>query len=259
MSMAIRLFGKPGIERDGTPAATPARAQDVGAPGVPASERESTATQPCGRRCCSRRPTTRWAPLRWTLADLRRTLGQTGAVTGAPGRAGAPHRDRGRRVGPNQPRPKAPRSRFPRATCSRACRFPSSPVFESWLAVTRRYLDGAARALAARRGAGPAHRRVTPTVRSSLPPDLVSQDPLDQTGQELDPLPSRAGRGSAAQAQLRECEVLLRREAGREPGTRRAERCRGGRRHRGGSDRRPRCCSGPSPAGRDRPALMRRR
>ncbi len=96
--------------------------------------------------------------------------------------------------------------------------FPSSPVFESWLSVTRRYLDGAGRALArdealARLTAGDTERAIEVATH------LVSQDPLDQAAQELlIRCLSRAGRGRAAQAQLQECEKLLRSELGVAPG-----------------------------------------
>jgi tetratricopeptide (TPR) repeat protein len=82
----------------------------------------------------------------------------------------------------------------------------------------RRQLDGAARAMAhdealERLAAGDT------AGATELAAQLVSQDPLDQAGQELlIRCFARAGRHQAAERQLAECEALFRRELGVLPG-----------------------------------------
>jgi tetratricopeptide (TPR) repeat protein len=82
----------------------------------------------------------------------------------------------------------------------------------------RRYLRGAVRALAhdealARLAAGEVDHATALATR------LGSEDPLDQAGQELlIRCLARAGRRAEAEAQLAECETLLRRELGIVPG-----------------------------------------
>lgn len=216
MSLAIRLFGKPGIERDGAPAPPPRGRKtwallaylllsDHAPPrSRVASLLFSEADDPLGA-------------LRWSLADLRRTLGVPEAATGDPVELGLPAGtsvDVSARTAPGEGIPFT----LPEGDLLEGMTFPSSPVFESWLAVMRRYLEGAGRALAhdealARLAEGNTGRAI------DLATHLVSQDPLDQPGQELlVRCLSRAGRGQAAQAQLRECEELLRRELGVAPG-----------------------------------------
>jgi tetratricopeptide (TPR) repeat protein len=91
-------------------------------------------------------------------------------------------------------------------------------VFESWLGVMRRHLDGAARAMAhdealVRLAAGDT------AGATELAAHLVSGDPLDQAGQELlIRCLARAGRRQAAERQLAECAALFQRELGIAPG-----------------------------------------
>jgi tetratricopeptide (TPR) repeat protein len=113
--------------------------------------------------------------------------------------------------------------------------FPSSPVFESWLGVMRRYLGGAARGLAhdealACLAAGEVDRATALATR------LVSEDPLDQAAQELlIRCLARAGRRAEAEAQLAECETLLTRELGIVPGPELARAARESNVQRGGA------------------------
>lgn len=216
MSLAIRLLGKPRIERDGA-SVPPPRARKTWAllAYLLLSERPpprsrvasllfSEAEDPLGA-------------LRWTLADLRRTLGSRDAVAGDPLELALPPGTLvdvialtapGRGVSFTQPE----------GELLEALVFPSSPVFESWLGVVRRQLEGAARALAhdealARLAAGDT------ASATELATRLVAQDPLDQTGQELlIRCLARAGRPQAAARQLAECEALFRRELGVAPG-----------------------------------------
>jgi DNA-binding SARP family transcriptional activator len=216
VSLAIRLLGKPQIERDGVP---------VGPP----RGRKTWALLTYLLLCEHPPPRSRVASLlfseaddplgalRWSLTDLRRTLGEAEAVAGDPLEL---------RLPPDVPVDvvalTAPGDDFsfnrPGGELLEGMAFPSSPVFESWLGVMRRHLDGAARALAhdealARLAAGDTARA------TELAADLVSRDPLDQAGQELlIRCLARAGRRQAAERQLAECEALFRRELGVAPG-----------------------------------------
>ncbi|MCW3002918.1 MAG: hypothetical protein JWQ20_2216 [Conexibacter sp.] len=216
MSLAIRLLGKPQIERDGVP---------VGAP----RGRKTWALLAYLLLCERPPPRSRVASLlfseaddplgalRWTLAELRRTLGVPDAVAGDPLELRLPPGaavDVVALIAPGED------VSFTRAEGEllEGMSFPSSPVFESWLGVMRRHLDGAARAMAhdealVRLAAGDTARA------TELAAHLVSQDPLDQAGQELlIRCLARAGRHQAAERQLAECEALFRRELGVAPG-----------------------------------------
>jgi tetratricopeptide (TPR) repeat protein len=99
----------------------------------------------------------------------------------------------------------------------------------------RRYLGGAVRALAhdealARLAAGDLGRATALATR------LVSDDPLDQAGQELlIRCFARAGRTADAERQLAECETLFRRELGSAPGSELARAARESNVLRGGA------------------------
>jgi DNA-binding SARP family transcriptional activator len=216
VSLAIRLLGKPQIERDGVPVQAPRGRKTwallaylVLCERPPPRSRVasllfSEADDPLGA-------------LRWSLADLRRTLGVADAVAGDPLEL---------RLPPGVPVDvvalTAPGDdvafRRPEGELLEGMAFPSSPVFESWLGVMRRHVDGAARALAhdealVRLAAGDA------AGATEVAAHLVSDDPLDQAGQELlIRCLARAGRRQAAERQLAECEVLFRRELGVAPG-----------------------------------------
>jgi DNA-binding SARP family transcriptional activator len=216
VSLAIRLLGKPQIERDGVP--------------VPSPRGRKTWALLAYLLLCERPPPrSRVASLlfseaddplgalRWSLSDLRRTLGAADAVAGDPLEL---------RLPPGVPVDvvalTAPGDdvafRRPEGELLEGMAFPSSPVFESWLGVMRRHVDGAARALAhdealVRLAAGDA------AGATELAAQLVSDDPLDQSGQELlIRCLARAGRREAAAQQLAACESLFRRELGVAPG-----------------------------------------
>jgi DNA-binding SARP family transcriptional activator len=216
MSLAIRLLGKPGIERDGVP-------------GPPPRGRKTWALLAYLLMCERPPPRSRVASLlfseavdplgalRWTLTDLRRTLGVPDAAAGDPLDLSLPPDtavDVLALTAPGEAVPFSPAG----GELLEGMAFPSCPVFESWLGVTRRELDGAARATAHDEGlaclaAGDLARA------TELAADLVSQDPLDQAGQELlIRCLARAGRRQAAERQLAECEELFRRELGVAPG-----------------------------------------
>jgi DNA-binding SARP family transcriptional activator len=216
VNVAIRLLGNPRIERDGAVVAPP-RGRKTWAVlaylllcerppprGRVASLLFSQADDPLGA-------------LRWSLADLRRTLGVTDVAGGDPLELRLPAGTSVDILALTAPGDEVSFT-LPEGDLLEGMAFPSSPVFESWLGVMRRYLDGAARALAhdealARLAAGDTARA------TELAAHLVSQDPLDQSGQELlIRCMVRAGRRQAAEQQLAECEALFRRELGIAPG-----------------------------------------
>ncbi|HEX7297954.1 MAG TPA: BTAD domain-containing putative transcriptional regulator [Solirubrobacteraceae bacterium] len=226
MSLAIRLLGKPQIERDGVP---------VGPP----RGRKTWALLTYLLLCERPPPRSRVASLlfseaddplgalRWSLADLRRTLGAADAVAGDPLELKLPPGASADVIALTAPvaavaiarlEDELLKGELPQGELLEGMAFPSSPVFESWLGVMRRHLDGAARAMAhdealERLAAGDTARA------TDLAAHLVAQDPLDQAGQELlIRCLARAGRHQAAERQLAECDALFRRELGVPPG-----------------------------------------
>ena len=217
MKIAIRLFGKPRIDRDGVPASPP-------------RGRKTWALLAYLLLCERPPPRSRVASLlfseaddplgalRWTLADLRRTLGSPEAATGDPLVLTLPPDADVDVLALTAPGEGAP-FKEPDGELLEGMVFPSSSVFESWLGVTRRRLEGAARAMAhdealARLTVGDTDRAI------ELAAEMVSQDPLDQSGQELLIRSlARAGRTQAAERQLAECEALFLRELGTAPGS----------------------------------------
>ena len=216
MSLVIRLFGKPQIERDGVLVAPP-RGRKTWAlltylllcEGQPPRSRIASllfaeADDPLGA-------------LRWSLADLRRTLGASVTATGDPLELRLPDDASVDVTALTAPGDDMSFRRL-EGELLEGIAFPSSQVFESWLGMMRRHLDGANRALAhdealARLAAGDT------VLATELAAQLVSQDPLDQAGQELlIRCLARAGRRRAAERQLAECEALFLRELGVAPG-----------------------------------------
>jgi DNA-binding SARP family transcriptional activator len=216
VSLAICLLGKPQIERDGVP--------------VPPPRGRKTWALLAYLLLCERPPPrSRVAALlfseaddplgalRWSLADLRRTLGTAGAVAGDPLELRLPPGAPVDVIALTAPADDVPFRRL-EGELLEGMAFPSSPVFESWLGVMRRHLDGAARAMAhdealERLAAGDT------ASATELAAHLVAQDPLDQAGQELlIRCLARAGRRQAAERQLAECDALFRRELGVTPG-----------------------------------------
>jgi DNA-binding SARP family transcriptional activator len=214
MSFAIRLLGKPRIERDGE-ATSPPRGRKTWAllAYLLLSERApprsrvaallfSEADDPLGA-------------LRWSLADLRRALGAPDAAAGDPLELRLPPDAQVDVLALTHPGDGFAHSE---GELLEGMSFPSSPVFESWLGVMRSHLEGAARAMAhdeglARLAAGDIARATELGTR------LVSQNPLDQAGQELlIRCLALAGRPQAAERQLAECEALFLRELGVAPG-----------------------------------------
>jgi DNA-binding SARP family transcriptional activator len=209
VSLAIRLLGKPKIESDGPPVQVP-RGRKTWAllaylllcERPPPRSRVSSllfseADDPLGA-------------LRWTLADLRRTLGAADAVAGDPLELTLPPGASVDVIALTAPGEEIS-FRRPEGELLEGMAFPSSPVFESWIGVMRRHLDGAARAMAHDEALGRLAAGDTAGA-TELAGDLVSRDPLDQAGQEL------LIRCLAAERQLAECEALFQRELGMAPG-----------------------------------------
>jgi DNA-binding SARP family transcriptional activator len=155
--------------------------------------------------------------LRWNLADLRRALGATDSVAGDPLALKLPPDasvDLLALVAPGDDVSFAQLG----GELLEGMTFPSSPVFESWLGVMRRHLEGAARAMAHDEALALLAQGDTAGA-TRLADHLVGEDPLDQAGQELlIRCLARGGRRQAAERQLSECEALFRRELGVSPG-----------------------------------------
>ena len=216
VSLAIRLLGKPRIERDSVAVAPP-------------RGRKAWALLAYLLLCADAPPRSRVAALlfseaddplgalRWTLADLRRTLGATAVATGDPLELTLPDGSSVDLIALTAPGDDVSFS-FPEGELLEGIGFPTSPMFESWLGLMRRHLDSAARALAhdealTRLAAGDTARA------TELAGELVSRDPLDQAAQELlIRCLARAGMAQAAERQLAQCETLFRRVLGVEPG-----------------------------------------
>jgi DNA-binding SARP family transcriptional activator len=214
--LAIHLLGLPRIERDGAPVRPP-------------RGRKTWALLAYLLLCERPPPRSRVASLlfaeaddplgalRWSLTDLRRALDTTDAVVGDPLELRLPADAVIDIMALTAPADDVA-FRHPAGELLEGMSFPSSPVFEAWLGVMRRQLDGAARAIAhdealARLAEGDTARA------TELAAHLVAHDPLDQAGQELlIRCLARAGRRQAAERQLAECEALFRRELGVAPG-----------------------------------------
>lgn len=216
MSLTIRLLGRPQIERDGLPVPPP-------------RGRKTWAVLAYLLLCERPPPRSRVASLlfseaddplgalRWTLADLRRTLGVADAASGDPLALKLPADASVDILSLTAPGEDVAFT-GPHGDLLEGMAFPSSPVFECWLGVMRRHVEGAARALAHdealdRLAAGDTARA------GDLAAELVASDPLDQTAQELlIRCLARAGRHEAARRQLAECEALIWRELQVVPG-----------------------------------------
>ncbi|MDX6688256.1 MAG: hypothetical protein QOF86_4384 [Baekduia sp.] len=205
--VAIRLLGRPAIERDGAPLAPP-RGRKTWAllTYLLLSERPPPRTRVAS--LLFPEAADPLGALRWTMADLRRTLDAPEALQGDPLELRLPADVSVDVLG----------AAVLDGELLEGMTFPSSPVFDSWLGVMRRSLAGAARALA--------HHEAVARLASGnldgateLATELVARDPLDQPGQELlIRCLARSGRQADADRQLAECEALLSGELGITPG-----------------------------------------
>lgn len=216
MGLVIRLLGKPQIESDEFPVRPPrgrkawallaylALCERPPPRSRVASLLFSEADDPLGA-------------LRWNLADLRRALGAADSVAGDPLALKLPPGASVDVLALVAPGDDVSFGRLG-GELLEGMAFPSSPVFESWLGVTRRHLGGAARAMAHDEALALLAQGDTAGA-TKIADHLVAEDPLDQAGQELlIRCLARAGRRQAAERQLAECEALFRRELGVRPG-----------------------------------------
>jgi DNA-binding SARP family transcriptional activator len=211
VSLVIRLLGTPRIERDGRAAAPPRGRKAWGllaylvlSERPPARSRVAAllfgeAVDPLGA-------------LRWSLAELRRALGEPGALAGDPLELALPPDTEVDVLALSGPEPVA--DDIAGGELLEGLQFPSSSVFEAWLLVERRHLagivqerlrDAALQRLTAGDGAG----------ATALAERLLAFDPLEPAAHELlIRCLSRRGERRAARRQLKASEELLRRELG---------------------------------------------
>jgi DNA-binding SARP family transcriptional activator len=217
VSLVIRLLGTPRIERDGA-VAPPPRGRKVW--GLLAylllSDLPPTRSRAAG--LLFGEADDPLGALRWSLAELRRALGDRGALQGDPLELVLPV-DADVDVlalGRAEPAADVP-VHFAAGELLEGLSFPSSPVFEAWLLVARRQLAGVVQAtlreaalerLTAGDGAG----------ATALAERLLAFDPLEPAAHELlIRCLTRRGERRAAQRQLVASEELMRRELGTVP------------------------------------------
>jgi len=214
--LAIRLLGPPQIERDGA-VAPPPRGHKAWAvlAHVALAERPvpraglaalafGDASDPLGA-------------LRWTLAQLRRCLGDPSALRGDPLVLRAPERAAVDvlRLARGDPDPALARGELLEGIDARA-----GAVFEAWLVVERRRAAGLCEAVL-RDAALAALAAGRPLDGAALAGRALALEPYDESAHELlVRCLARAGQVGAARHQARACAVLFRRDLGREPDAR---------------------------------------
>jgi DNA-binding SARP family transcriptional activator len=213
----IRLLGRPALETADGPAPVPRGSKAWGLLAYlllaerPATRRELAALLfPAADDPL--------AALRWSLAELRRTLGAPAGLRGDPPRL---ELDPATVVDIQLPAADAP---VPRAWLERLTGelleglvFPGCPAFEAWLSIERRRLAAAAEALLHETAlAALAGGRPEEAVR--LAARVVGLNPLDECNQELLVRSlALSGDRTAALAQAERCDALFRRELGVPP------------------------------------------
>jgi DNA-binding SARP family transcriptional activator len=217
VSLVIRLLGTPRIERDGL-AAPPPRGRKVWGllAYVLLSDLPPTRSRAAG--LLFGEADDPLGALRWSLAELRRALGDRGALQGDPlDLVFPPDADVDvLALGRADPAAVIPVD-VAAGELLEGLSFPSSPVFEAWLLVARRQLAGVVQAtlreaalqrLTAGDGAG----------ATALAERLLAFDPLEPAAHELlIRCLTRRGERRAAQRQLAASEELLRRQLGAVP------------------------------------------
>ena len=165
------------------------------------------------------------ATLRWSLVELRRSLGDPQSLRGDP-LVFAP--GPGTRIDVLAlTEGETPGAELLEGELLEGVHFASAPEFETWLSVQRAYLNGVCQA-SLREAALALRASGEHLDATSLARRAVAIDPLDQACQEvlLRCLLSSHGR-AAAEAQLSAGGALLRRRLGREPGPELALAARG--------------------------------
>lgn len=208
MNLTIRLLGTPSLDHDGV-AAVPPRGRKVW--GLLAylllSERPPPRSRVAG--LLFGEADDPLGALRWSVAELRRTLGAGCAVQGDPLEVQLPP-DAWVDVlvlsGPGSPGAAA---ELAAGELLEGMTFPSSPVFEVWLDGARRALSGAVQsalrdAALARLTAG------DPRGATALAERMLDLDPLDRAGHELlIRCLSRGGERHAAERRLSAAQAVL--------------------------------------------------
>ena len=218
MPLAIHLLGRPHLERDGEPVASP---RGNKAWGLVAYLMLSRVTKPSREQLAELLFTGADDPLgslRWNLAELRRALGPATLPHGSTELGLAP----GTFVDIDALIRGTPQEAIAipglGSELLEGMEFGNSPAFESWLLGERRRLLGAAEAALHeasldRLAAGEAAAAVGLAAR------LVKLNPYDENFQELLVRSySEAGDRYAASRQVSACVELFRAELGREPG-----------------------------------------
>jgi len=211
--LEIRLLGRPEILRGGVPAPAP---------------RGRKAWAVLAHLALAERPVARarlaelvfggaddpLGALRWTLAQLRRSLGVPGAFAGDPLTLALPP---GSLVDVVALTGADPDPALARGELLEGIEPDAGPVFEAWLLVARRRLAGACEALL-RDAAHAALAAGRPLDGAALASRVLGSAPYDENAHELlVRCLAAAGDRAAARAHVEACETLLRRELGRAP------------------------------------------
>jgi DNA-binding SARP family transcriptional activator len=217
VTLAIRLLGKPAIERDGVAVAPPRGRKAwalllylIFAERPPPRARLASllfadADDPLGA-------------LRWSLAELRRALDDPLVLRGDPPLLRLPPAASVDVLALTAVEGSDTRTADWEGELLEGMSFPGCPAFETWLTYQRRHVVGARQALMhdtalERLGAGNA------AGATELAARLVSLDPLQVRSQELlIRCLARSGDRAGAERQLAACEELLARELGTRPG-----------------------------------------
>lgn len=214
LTLEIHLLGVPWIEHDGAPVSPP-RGNKAWALLAYLMLGEGSASRSRVSELLFSEADDPLAALRWTLAELRRALDMPSAVRGDPLTFPADIRvDIDALMG--EPAPASDSASLD-GELLEGMAFPSAPEFEIWLVAERVYLGGLCQAVL-RELALTARAAGDLVEATSYARRAVAVDPLDQPCQEVllrCLLQSEGAR--AAEAHLRGCSLLLRRELGVEP------------------------------------------
>jgi DNA-binding SARP family transcriptional activator len=212
-TLAIRLLGRPEIERDGVVVAPPRghKAWAVLAYLV-LSERRVARAELAGLLFGDAGDPL--GALRWTLAQVRRALGVPDALRGDPLELGLPA---GATVDVLALTSADPDPALARGELLEGIEPGAGPVFDSWLLVERRRFAAAAEAVL-RDAALAALTAGAPLDGAALASRALSSNPFDETAHELlVRCLVKAGEIGAAREHAAACAALFRRELGREP------------------------------------------
>jgi DNA-binding SARP family transcriptional activator len=212
-TLVIRLMGRPAIERDGV-AVPPPRGHEAWAvlAHVALAERPVARTRLAG--LVFGEADDPLGALRWTLAQLRRALGEPGALRGDPlALALGP----GATVDAVELAGGAADPALARGELLEGVEPGAGPLFDAWLLVERRRLAGICEAVLRDAALGELAAGA-PLAGAALASQALALDPYDESAHELlVRCLAGAGEHRAAREQADACEALLRRELGRAP------------------------------------------